>query len=400
MDVVTLALAKKYTADTVIGMGAIKGDKGDKGRDGISPTVIVNTNTDDEYTLSISDSKHSFITPNLKGAKGDTGAQGIRGEKGEQGVQGIQGLTGAKGDKGDKGDDGYPFLIYKQYDSISEFHADDFPEIGLMFMVMEWVTDKGYPIYRYIGDDYSLVTYMNSEGIKGEKGDKGDKGDTGEKGADGLNGADGTTYTPSIKSVSTLDSDSSAIVSVEINEINKTAGFSFGIPRGKDGKDGKDGSLIPVGSIIAFGGTSAPSGWLVCDGSAVSRAMYSDLFAVIGTAYGSGDGSTTFNLPDLRGKFAEGTPNGGTVGTSIDAGLPNITGTEYTWGWAAQKNGTNGAFAVSGAGSLNMPSTMSASDRGYAGWTLDASRSSAIYGKSTTVQPPAVCVNYIIRVSE
>jgi len=62
----------------------------------------------------------------------------------------------------------------------------------------------------------------------------------------------------------------------------------------------------PSGAIIAYGGTSAPSGWLLCDGSAVSRTTYATLFAAIGIAYGSGDGSTTFNLPDLRGRFARG----------------------------------------------------------------------------------------------
>lgn len=54
----------------------------------------------------------------------------------------------------------------------------------------------------------------------------------------------------------------------------------------------------PLGAIAAFGGDTAPTGWLICDGSAVSRITYADLFAVIGTKYGSGDESTTFNLPD------------------------------------------------------------------------------------------------------
>lgn len=66
----------------------------------------------------------------------------------------------------------------------------------------------------------------------------------------------------------------------------------------------------PSGSIVAFGGTSAPSGWLLCDGSAVSRTTYAALFAVIGTNFGSGDGSTTFNLPDFRGRFLRGTDSG------------------------------------------------------------------------------------------
>lgn len=56
----------------------------------------------------------------------------------------------------------------------------------------------------------------------------------------------------------------------------------------------------PVGSIVPYGGTTAPNGWLICQGQAVSRTGYADLFSVIGTAFGTGDGSTTFNLPDLR----------------------------------------------------------------------------------------------------
>ena len=54
----------------------------------------------------------------------------------------------------------------------------------------------------------------------------------------------------------------------------------------------------PVGAIVPYGGDTAPTGYLLCDGSAVSRTTYSDLYAVIGTKYGEGDGNTTFNLPD------------------------------------------------------------------------------------------------------
>lgn len=65
-------------------------------------------------------------------------------------------------------------------------------------------------------------------------------------------------------------------------------------------------SLMPTGSMIVFAGASAPGGWLLCNGQAISRSTYSDLFAVIGTTYGAGNGSTTFNLPDLRGRAAVG----------------------------------------------------------------------------------------------
>lgn len=56
----------------------------------------------------------------------------------------------------------------------------------------------------------------------------------------------------------------------------------------------------PIGAILPYGGTTAPSGWLLCQGQAISRTDYADLFNTIGTAYGTGNGSTTFNIPDLR----------------------------------------------------------------------------------------------------
>lgn len=68
---------------------------------------------------------------------------------------------------------------------------------------------------------------------------------------------------------------------------------------------------VPVGSVTAFAGSSAPSGWLLCYGQAVSRTSYASLFITIGTTYGSGDGSTTFNLPDLRGRVPAGVDNMG-----------------------------------------------------------------------------------------
>jgi phage-related tail fiber protein len=77
----------------------------------------------------------------------------------------------------------------------------------------------------------------------------------------------------------------------------------------------------PVGAVIAFAGSSAPDGWLMCDNNAISRVTYAVLYSVIGTTYGVGDGSTTFNLPDLRGIFIRG------AGTS--AKLSNANGTAF-----------------------------------------------------------------------
>ena len=80
-----------------------------------------------------------------------------------------------------------------------------------------------------------------------------------------------------------------------------------------------------IGEIRMYSGSSAPTGWLICDGSAVSRTTYSDLFNIIGTTYGSGDGSTTFNLPNMKGRFPLG------VG-SVDAGDSSA---ESYWGGTA-----------------------------------------------------------------
>jgi microcystin-dependent protein len=76
-----------------------------------------------------------------------------------------------------------------------------------------------------------------------------------------------------------------------------------------------EGTTVPTGQITAFGGTAAPTGWLLCDGSAVSRTTFAALFAVLGTAFGSGDGSTTFNVPDLRQRFPLGKATSGTGST-------------------------------------------------------------------------------------
>lgn len=62
----------------------------------------------------------------------------------------------------------------------------------------------------------------------------------------------------------------------------------------------------PTGALHAYGGATAPTGWLLCDGTAVSRTVYADLYLAVGTTYGVGDGSTTFNVPDLRGRMPVG----------------------------------------------------------------------------------------------
>jgi microcystin-dependent protein len=77
------------------------------------------------------------------------------------------------------------------------------------------------------------------------------------------------------------------------------------------------GSALPAGIVMAFAGAQPPAGWLLCDGRPVSRTEYAALFAVIGIADGSGDGATTFNLPDYRGRFLRGVD--GSAGHDPDA---------------------------------------------------------------------------------
>lgn len=90
------------------------------------------------------------------------------------------------------------------------------------------------------------------------------------------------------------DDDLLVVVDTSANETKKIRAENVGT--------GGGGDSTPIGTIEAFSGSTAPNGYLMCDGSAVSRNAYADLFAVIGTTYGSGDGSTTFNLPNLKGR--------------------------------------------------------------------------------------------------
>ena len=141
-------------------------------------------------------------------------------------------------------------------------------------------------------------------------------------------------------------------------------------------------SLVPSGTIIQFAGKTIPDGYLSCNGALVSRTQFADLFAAIGTTWGTGDGKTTFKLPNMHHRFLEGTTTTSEVGTYVEAGLPNITGTvtglDYgSGGW------TSGAFNV-----LKLyPGTTISSESCAGQSSFMASRSSSVYGSSTTVQP-------------
>ena len=269
MDIVSYALSKKYTQKSLDGLGALKGSNcvitktevTDKGTEitfewksyndvketttilvkngeqgnGISNVEKINTiGLIDTYRITFTDG-NTFDYSITNGTKGEQGVQGLKGDKGEQGEQGVQGVQGVKGEKGD---DGYPFLIYKEYSDISEFNKNDFPEIGLMFMIKSDGA-VSFPVYRYTGNTstpYSFVTELT--GGEGIKGDKGDKGEQGEQGIQGENGKDGITYTPVIGTVVAGDT---ASVSVVVDENTSTATFNFVLPKGDKGDNGANG---------------------------------------------------------------------------------------------------------------------------------------------------------------
>lgn len=97
-------------------------------------------------------------------------------------------------------------------------------------------------------------------------------------------------------------------------------------------------SVIPVGIIQMFAGSTAPNGWLVCDGSTVSRSAYSDLFKIIGTTYGAGNSNTTFTLPDMRGRFAMGAGTGTGLNSSGSGAISGSSQTARTVGqWLGEE---------------------------------------------------------------
>ena len=105
---------------------------------------------------------------------------------------------------------------------------------------------------------------------------------------------------------------------------------------------------VPIGAVIDFGGSTMPAGWLLCDGSAISRTTYSDLFTAISTAFGLGDGVTTFNVPDLRGRMIVGTGAGSDGTTTVTYTLGQVVG-KFSVA-IAQANLPNYQLAVASSG--------------------------------------------------
>ena len=144
----------------------------------------------------------------------------------------------------------------------------------------------------------------------------------------------------------------------------------------------------PPGVISMYAGATAPDGWLLCDGSAVSRTTYADLFTAIGTTYGAGDGSTTFNVPDVRGRVPVGRSPGGKA--EVDA-LGDNEGVAAT------------SRSISHHHTANQPNSpvVTFSQGGNQGGVVTVSSGAATSGDSANTDKPAYLVlNFIIRAKD
>ena len=149
-----------------------------------------------------------------------------------------------------------------------------------------------------------------------------------------------------------------------------------------------------IGDIIPHFGTTPPPGTLVCDGSEVSREAYAELYEEVGALVGQGDGSTTFNLPDLRGRWLMGADAEHEAGEEVAEGLPNVTG--------QFRPRESGGYPVTGTfiGAFERGSSYTNHiiafdlDDPASGYELlfDASASSAVYGAQDHVTPASVAV--------
>ena len=156
----------------------------------------------------------------------------------------------------------------------------------------------------------------------------------------------------------------------------------------------------PIGAIDAFGGATAPTGWMLCDGSAISRTTYSELFTAIGTGYGVGDGSTTFNLPNGQGVFLRGAGSQ-TINTRSKGGgsLGDVNEDQMQGHRHGVVTFANTAAPLVGGGQI----------QGYANYNTGAYNSvgdpttDGVNGTprtGLTSEPSSIDVNYIIKVFE
>jgi len=206
---------------------------------------------------------------------------------------------------------------------------------------------------------------------------------------------------------------------------------------------GLQSSITPVGVIRLFAGSTAPNGWLICNGDAVSRSAYSDLFKIIGTTYGVGNSNNTFTLPDMRGRCPIGVGTGAsltarTLGSNVGAetatlseanmashthattvgtqsanhthsGTSGTVSVDHTHGWG-RNVGSSGSYGLrdgAGRSANGTPNTQGANqDHSHATTTgtEDSNHTHSVTnsytggGTPVGIMLPSIVVNFIIKV--
>lgn len=178
------------------------------------------------------------------------------------------------------------------------------------------------------------------------------------------------------------------------------AGFSSQVETFKNSVTGLleyRSSFIATGMIVASLIDGIPDGFLLCDGSELNVADFSELYDVIGTTFGSSD-STKFNLPDLRSKTLWGSGNGTESSTYLESGLPDISGYIKFSGIdpATTSGSRSGAFTKTNSTGAGNGHDNPVSN-GSVTFSFKASNSNPIYGASSVVQPPSLVVNFLIK---
>lgn len=147
-------------------------------------------------------------------------------------------------------------------------------------------------------------------------------------------------------------------------------------------------AMLPAGIIMAWPTTTAPNGWLICDGTAVSRTTYSGLFSAIGTAFGIGDGTTTFNVPDLKGRSIFGKNTGTFSSIAGTGGAETVTisqGNLPSYNLSATVYNTNGSALTGIQGTTNGATAST------------ANIASGGSGTATNILNPYLVLNYVIK---
>ena len=155
-------------------------------------------------------------------------------------------------------------------------------------------------------------------------------------------------------------------------------------------------TAVPTGTVLAYGGRAVPTGFLNGNGAAVSRTTYQPLFKVYSTYWGSGDGSTTFNIIDGRNRTIWGANAASNVGSYLSAGLPNITG-YFATVHGPNYIATSGACYMSNRPSNSTNNGLDAYSANTGTVSFSANRSSGIYGASNTVQTASAQMLLIIK---